>query len=158
MTVRGAALLLVAAIVACTMKPGSPSPPPPETRPVYVGTKRVVVHAEIARTPRERERGLGGRARLLEDHGMLFVYDADEPHQFWMKDCFIGLDIAFVESNGRVANVATLGPGIGFDDEHVPRANSARPTKYVLETQDGWFARHGLGAGDVVDVSEALSR
>lgn len=164
MTVRGAALLLVAMIAACAMRPG---PPPTRSDPRLVvvaadaarpTTTSPVVFAELALTPRERERGLGGRDHLDPDHGMLFVYEFDMDHQFWMKDCVIGLDIAFIDSRGRIANVATMAPGAGVPDAALPRAASAWPSKYVLETTDGWFAKHGLAAGDLVDLSAALPR
>jgi uncharacterized membrane protein (UPF0127 family) len=164
LTVRGLALFLVAAIVACTMHAG---PPPDSTLrgPALIAvragaaappTDRPVVFVELAVTPQERERGLGGRDRLAADHGMLFVYPHDEPRTFWMKDCLIGLDIAFLDVKGRVLNVATLGPGVDVEDAKLPRASSAAPSRFVLETASGWLGRRGIGQGDLVDLAPAL--
>ncbi len=51
---------------------------------------------EIADTPEERERGLGGRANLPRDHAMLFVFPVSEPQGFWMKDMRFPLDIVWL--------------------------------------------------------------
>lgn len=158
MTARAAALLVVASVVACAMRTGAATDPV-VTAPVVVaaGTPRAVtVKAEVVSTPEARNRGLGGRARLDENAGMLFVYPSAEPRTFWMKDCLIALDIAFIGEDRRILNVATLPAAAGLPDALVPKADSAGPTRWVLETGAGWFARHRIGAGDVVDVAAAV--
>jgi len=115
-----------------------------------------VVFAEVAVTQAERNRGLGGRTELAKDAGMLFVYASPEPHLFWMKDCLIGLDIAFIGADRRIVNIATLPPGAGLDDARIPRVTSDAPTPWVLETAAGWLAAHDVAAGDVVDLDAAL--
>jgi uncharacterized membrane protein (UPF0127 family) len=164
-TSRAAALLLVASLVACTMRAGAPSTrPDPKLVVAAAGAPRPettlpVVFAEVADTPERRQRGLGGRTKLEPDHGMLFVYEFDMAHQFWMKDCLIALDIAFIDSRGRIVNVVTMQPPApGVPDARLPHAVAAADSQYVLETTDGWFARHGLGAGDLVDLSAALPK
>jgi len=162
-TARAVFLLLVASILACTMKPGSP--PAPRKGPSLVvvpagaprpATELPVVFAEIAATNEARNRGLGGRAGVAPGAGMLFVYAGVDLHTFWMKDCLVGLDIAFIGPDRRILNIATLGPAAGLPDAQVPRAHSAGPAPWVLETAAGWFAAHDLGAGDEVDLSTAL--
>jgi uncharacterized membrane protein (UPF0127 family) len=164
MTARGVLLLAVASVLACTMKPGSP----PRTRRdgvqlvvVPAGAKRPdtgrpVVFAEIAADNATRNRGLGGRDKIEKDAGMLFVYAQDTPHTFWMKDCLVALDIAFIGTDRRILNVETLPAAAGLPAEAVPRASSAGPGRWVLETAAGWFEAHDLRAGDEVDLSAAL--
>lgn len=165
MTRRAVFLLLVASILACTMKPGSPPTTKRRTGPSLVvvpagavrpATELPVVFAEIADTNEKRNRGLGGRASLAKDAGMLFVYSGVEFHTFWMKDCLIGLDIAFVGPDRRILNVATLPAAAGLPDARVPRTNSVAACSWVLETAAGWLAAHDVGAGDEVDLSAAL--
>ena len=98
-----------------------------------------------------------GRDRLETDHGMLFVYRTAHTRRFWMKDCTIGLDIAFLDARGEVARLATLPPGVGRPDDDVPAAESGVPVLFVLEMESGWFARHGLGEGDKVDLTAAIA-
>ena len=87
---------------------------------------------------------------------MLFVYPRDEPRRYWMKDCFVALDIAFIDREGRIVNLATLPAGANLADDKIAAAESAAPARYVLETAAGWMARHGIAAGDAVDLAAAL--
>lgn len=173
-----AALLLLLAVGAPGCRP-DPAPPPspappltgtttaaPRARTVLVvvpaGTERPaaegpVAFAEVVATRAARERGLGGRERLRPDHGMLFVYRHAEVKSFWMKDCLIGLDIAFLADDGTIARLVTLDSDPGVPDDRLPRASSLRPVRYVLEMEAGWFAAHGIREGDRVDVTRATS-
>lgn len=115
-----------------------------------------LVVAEVVATPERRSRGLGGRDRVDDGDGMLFVYPRDEPRRYWMKDCFVALDIAFIDREGRIVNLATLPAGANLADDKIAAAESAAPARYVLETAAGWMARHGIAAGDAVDLAAAL--
>jgi uncharacterized membrane protein (UPF0127 family) len=159
-TARAALLLVIASIVACTLKV-APTPWSGVDRMVVFrssadGSRRGVLRVEVAADDVSRQRGLGGRPSLAPDSGMLFVYPRAQHRMFWMKNCLIGLDIAFVDETGRIANVATLGPGAGLPDIELPRADSAGPVRYVVEAEAGWLARHGIAPGDEVDLSAAL--
>jgi uncharacterized membrane protein (UPF0127 family) len=88
---------------------------------------------------------------------MLFVYPADGPRTYWMKDCLIPLDIAFVDASERIVNIATLPAAAGLPPEQIPRAESLGPVRCVLETEAGWLARHDVIAGDRIDVRGALA-
>ncbi len=116
---------------------------------------RPVVYVDVAATHEARRRGLGGRDHLPAYAGMLFVYRQAALRTFWMKDCAIALDIAYLDDDGRIVSTATLGPGTGVPPEDVPRAHSAAPARFVLEANAGFLARHGVGSGDRVDVTAA---
>ncbi len=161
---RVAALLLAALAAACARPLPAPAPRDPASRLVVLpaGSPRApgavpTVYAEVAADEAARTRGLGGRERLAEDAGMLFAYPDDQARHFWMKDCYVALDIAFVDSGRRIVRIVTLPPGAGRPDEAVPRCESFVPVRYVLETSSGWFARHNVGVGDTVDLSAALA-
>jgi uncharacterized membrane protein (UPF0127 family) len=162
-TSRTAVLLAVAAIVACAL-PGGPAPSAARGAAVVVvphgapppRTALPVVFAEVAATDEKRHTGLGGRDSLPADGGMLFVYPTAAPRLYWMKDCRFGLDIAFIGPDRRILNVATLGPGADLPNSKVPSATSSGPAGFVLETNVGWFAAHGVRAGDEVDMAAAL--
>ncbi len=101
----------------------------------------VAITVEIADTPALRERGLMGRDSLPENHGMLFVYPDAQIRSFWMRNTPIALDIAFVDGNGSIINVATMIPN--SDDSTL----SVSPAMYALEMTAGWFEKNGIGAG-----------
>lgn len=157
----------VASLAAClTTDPPRVTAPPSIVRTaaalrvVRAGAERpadagAVAFVEVAATHAARERGLMGRTSLEADHGMLFVYPAPTPRRYWMKDCLIGLDIAFIRADGTVSALATLPPGAGLADDEVGVASSNGPVQYVLEMETGWFARHGVAVGSTIDVSAA---
>lgn len=103
------------------------------------------VTLEVANTPEARNRGLMYRDTLPESHGMLFVFEDEAGHEFWMKNTLISLDMIFIAGDGRVVGVradttplSTAPIGVGA------------PSRYVLEVRGGWAARHGVAPGDRV--------
>jgi uncharacterized protein len=159
-----AAVLLGGTLAVCARHARTPSEPPPgeillvpwgaKVPPPPAGQRSRIVAVEVVAKRADREKGLSGRRVLGEDAGMLFVYPRDEMRNFWMKDCLIALDIAYVRADGTVVKVATLPPGAGTPPgQPIPQASSEEPVRYVLEVEDGWFARRGLGAGARVDLA-----
>jgi hypothetical protein len=88
---------------------------------------------------------------------MLFVYPDRRNRRFWMKGCAFGLDIAFLEDDGRIVRLATLPPGLGRTGAEIPAVDCPEPVARVLEASAGWFAAHGIAAGDRVDATPALT-
>lgn len=112
---------------------------------------------EVASTRQAVAQGLSGRKSLPADGGMLFVYPESSMRTFWMKDCSLALDIAFLDEGGRILGLATLPPGEGLAYEDIPRASSPAPARYVLETGAGWMGGYGIGPGARVDLSAVLA-
>ncbi len=117
--------------------------------PVTDGTREVVV--ELALTEAERNTGLMNRTQLDTDAGMLFLFPDERPRTFWMKNTLLPLDILFLDSDGRVQNVARAQPGV-----EKPGYHSLRPARMVLELNQGWCEEHGLGPGAIVPVAPEL--
>ncbi|MCC7105184.1 MAG: DUF192 domain-containing protein [Chloroflexi bacterium] len=99
---------------------------------------------ELARTPAEREVGLMYRAKMDFDAGMLFVYTADSNEGYWMRNTFLPLSIAFIDNDGTIITIRDMQPRT--DDIH----QSARPYRYALETNQGWFDAAGVREGDKI--------
>jgi uncharacterized membrane protein (UPF0127 family) len=108
-----------------------------------IGSSSLV--AEIAATTPTRTMGLMNRFSLRPDHGMLFVFDSPQPQAFWMKNTYVPLSIAFIGADGRILNI----------EDMAPRTENTHPSRgaalYALEMKKGWFAEHGIGAGDRVE-------
>jgi len=115
----------------------------------------VPVEARLAMTHEARARGLAGVQALPPDEGMLFVYSEPARRRFWMQGCLIALDIAFLDTHGRVLHVDTVQPPASRDAQPAQTRGSA-PSTYVLEVPAGFFARHGLGAGTVVQIPDTV--
>jgi uncharacterized membrane protein (UPF0127 family) len=101
-----------------------------------------VVKAEIASTDAELERGLMYRDALAPDSGMLFIFPARESGVcMWMKDTRIPLSAAFIDSGGRILNIADMDP---FSTAVHCAEGRAR---FVLEMYQGWFGAAGIKPG-----------
>jgi uncharacterized protein len=100
-----------------------------------------VINAELARSPEEREIGLLSRPSMPANDGMLFVFDRPGQQCFWMKNTLIPLSVAFLADDGTVVNIDDMKPQTL--DGHC----SAKPVRFVLEMNQGWFAKRGIKAG-----------
>ncbi len=113
---------------------------------VHTGTGEHKVRVEIANTAVTRTRGLMYRNKLDQDAGMLFVFPREETLQFWMKNTPLPLDMIFIGSDFKV---------VGIVENAKPFSTTGRgvkePSRYVLEVNGGYSAKHGLKPGDRVE-------
>lgn len=100
-----------------------------------------LIHAEVAADNTTRAKGLMFRERLGPNEGMLFVFQAASTQCFWMRNTLVPLSIAFVDDDGSIVNIEDMQPKT--EDSHC----SARPVRYALEMEQGWFRKKGLAAG-----------
>jgi len=114
--------------------------------PLYMKSKEIWV--EVARTPEETSNGLMGRKHLGKDEGMLFIFEAEDYHGFWMKNTLIPLSIAFIDKDGRIVKITDMKP-LSLQTHSPPR-----PVLYALEMNKGWFSSNGIRAGDIVRFSK----
>ena len=100
-----------------------------------------VINAELATTPEEREIGLMFRPTMPANDGMLFVFERPGQQCFWMKNTLLPLSVAFLADDGTVVNIDDMKPQTL--DGHC----SAKQVRFVLEMNQGWFAKRGIKAG-----------
>ena len=103
---------------------------------------------EVAKTPEERAKGLMHRKHLGKDDGMLFIFETEDVHGFWMKDTFVPLSIAFIDKAGFIVRITDMKP-LTLESHPPPK-----PILYALEMNKGWFSTHGIKEGDVVRFSK----
>ncbi len=113
------------------------------------------VSAELALTKEETERGLMHRKNLPQDRGMLFVFNKEDIHYFWMKNTLINLDMLFIGEN-KTVNQAW---------ENVPKSYTYTPdnqvairgglAKYVLELPAGSIKKHNVQTGSKIIFKES---
>ena len=127
-------------------------PPPPRRHEVTINGRTWRV--ELAVTPDDRYRGLGGRASLAEDAGMLFVFPWTETQEFCMRDCLIPLDIAFIGADLRVVKTHTM--AVEPNAYSYTGYRSVESAQYALEVPAGALARAGVKVGDRVEFSENI--
>jgi len=100
-----------------------------------------LLDVQLAQTPQERQIGLMYRKEMPQHEGMLFVFEQPATQCFWMRNTLIPLTAAFVADDGTIVNLADMKPQT--DDSHC----SVKPVRFVLEMNQGWFAKRSVKAG-----------
>ncbi|MGE4618845.1 MAG: DUF192 domain-containing protein [Planctomycetota bacterium] len=127
---------------------GGPKLAPLSTRPGMhpVEISGHKVWCSIAADNASRQRGLMHRDSMPEDVGMLFIFTEASPQGFWMKNCAIDLDIAYIDDDGIIVDILMM-KAPEPNQVLLPRYRSSKPVRYALETNVGWFAARGLKPG-----------
>jgi uncharacterized membrane protein (UPF0127 family) len=120
-------------------------------------------HLELAADPKTRYRGLGGRAHIPENSGMLFAFRDEATLQFAMRDCLAPIDIAFLDAGGRVVAIHAMqvepprrrDEGFFEYEKRLRTYSSGEPAQFAVETAGGRLAAVGLRVGDRADFDRA---
>lgn len=99
------------------------------------------IDAQLALTPDQRQIGLMHRREMPPHEGMLFVFEQPSQQCFWMKNTLVPLTAAFVADDGTIVNLEDMKPQT--TDSHC----SAKPVRFVLEMNQGWFSKRAIKAG-----------
>ena len=99
------------------------------------------IDTQLAMTPMERQIGLMNRPAMPAHEGMLFVFEQPTKQCFWMKNTLLPLTAAFVADDGTIVNLADMKP------QTLEAHCSTKEVRYVLEMNQGWFAKRGIKAG-----------
>jgi uncharacterized protein len=152
---------------ACVRKTPPAPPPPPRYRvdPACpkdpVGSPMVPVghvafpeskdaprlEVELMLTNEHHGRGLMYRRSLADDKGMLFAWSQPAIQSFWMRNTCIPLDLLFIDREGFVAGIVENAPTLNDESRSIDC-----PVPYVLEVAAGWSRKHGVTAGQRVEI------
>lgn len=99
------------------------------------------IDAQVAESFDQRMTGLMFRKEMPQHEGMLFIFEQPTVQCFWMKNTLLPLTAAFIADDGTIVNLADMKPQT--EDSHC----SAKPVRFVLEMNQGWFAKKGIKAG-----------
>lgn len=110
------------------------------------------IEAEVAADQTNRMQGLMNRRSMGANQGMLFVFQQKERHCMWMRNTFLPLSVAFLDEEGKIINVEDMKPQT--DDSHC----AARPARFALEMNLGWFSNRGLKPGQRIAGIEKSPR
>ena len=109
------------------------------------------VTAELAITEAERAKGLMFREKIAPDQGMLFCFEQEDTHAFWMKNTLIPLDILWLDKDRRIVHIEKNVPPCKADP--CPSYPSPRPAAYVLELGGGGAELHQLKLFDRLEFA-----
>jgi hypothetical protein len=103
-----------------------------------------LIQAEVAQSDAQRQQGLMFREKMASNHGMVFVFDQPTSQCMWMKNTPLPLSVAFIDAAGKIVNIEDMQPQTL--DSHC----SAKPVKYALEMNLGWFKQKNVKPGSAI--------
>ena len=136
---RFAALLLLATALMGSAQ--AQQQPQTDLQRTKLSVGLYTIDAQVAQTPRQREIGLMFRKEMPQAEGMVFVFDQPATQCFWMKNTYVPLSTAFLADDGSIVNIDRMKP------QTLESHCSAKPVRFVLEMNDGWFEKRGIKPG-----------
>ncbi len=113
---------------------------------------------ELALTRQTRERGLMDRTTISDDEGMLFVFPDAAERSFWMKNCYIDIDLMFLDSRGTVMSVHRMVIETPKGEDESPWMYERRlhhywsngPSRFAIELSAGSLDRLQIDVNDTI--------
>ena len=112
--------------------------------------KKTCIDVEIADSKEERVRGLMFREKLEKDKGMLFVFEQEDIHPFWMENTRIPLDMIWISKDKEIVFISKNVQPCA-DDGICPTITPDEDALYVLEINAGAADKIGIKVGDRID-------
>ena len=134
-------MLCLSALLALSAFQASAQAPQLNLQRTQLNAGMYLLDVQLALTPEQRQIGLMWRKEMPQHEGMLFVFEQPATQCFWMRNTLLPLTAAFVEDDGTIVNLADMQPQ--NDDTHC----SLKPVRWVLEMNQGWFAKRNIKAG-----------
>jgi uncharacterized membrane protein (UPF0127 family) len=107
------------------------------------------VTAELAVSDAERQLGLMFRPKINDDQAMLFIFEEEDTHSFWMKNMRFPIDILWLDKDRRIVHIEAQVPPC--DQDPCPSYPSPQPARFVLEIRSGGASAYKLKLYDRLD-------
>ena len=85
------------------------------------------------------------RKEMGENEGMIFVFPQAHRASFYMRNTYLPLSCAYIDTEGVILEIRDMKP---LDE--TPIVATTDWVRFVLETPQGWFARHQIAPGTVI--------
>jgi len=146
-------LLLLAAFLAVGCKQpvddGLPKQAQPKLRTMKIYLGAETLDAELALSREEIQTGMMFRTNILETDAMLFNLRYPQQAAFWMKNCPESISVAYITSDGTIQEIHHL------EQNNTDNSFSSRnDIVFALETKEGWFTRHHIVTGTVMQTEK----
>lgn len=122
-------------------------------RTTVVDIHGVKIQSEVAKSDKDKIKGLSGRESLPENKGMLFVFSQPGVYTITMKGMKFPLDIIWIKDN-TVVNL-TSGATVPTAD-NIPEYQPITEVNYILEVNKGFIGSNNIRIGD--EVKTGLSK
>jgi len=103
---------------------------------------------EVVDTPSALAHGLMYRKNMPNDEGMLFKFPSTREANFWGRNTYIPLDIAFIDKENRITEIKQIVPM----STKIVRSDGL--CAMALETNAGFFNSNDITVGHTIKISE----
>lgn len=100
---------------------------------------------EVVTSGQARQKGLMFRNELKPGEGMLFIFEDEAFHTFWMKNMSFPLDFIWVNKEKVIVDLKTNVKPCGSS---CPNFTSREKSLYVLEVNSGFVEKHKIKIGE----------
>ena len=107
-----------------------------------------ILKVEVVKTPQAQAQGLSTRQDLVENEGMLFVFDHPARYSFWMKDMNFPIDIIWLNQNFQVVYIKKNAEPSSYPEIFTSDQNA----QYVLEVIAGFSDRNNLELLNIASI------
>lgn len=123
-----------------------------ELQRVTISVGKNSLKAWVMDTDSKRQEGMMHLkpGEVQKNDAMLFIFPSARTGDFWMRNTYIPLDIAYVDAKKRVMTIAQMKP---LDETGVP---SKGAYQYVVEMQKGSFKRLGIKVGQMLTIPKGV--
>lgn len=109
------------------------------------GIAKDTLNIQIADDIKKRIAGLMHYKELGENEGMLFIFEEEERHSFWMKNTAIPLDLIFINEQKEIVEIAP-----NNNPYSLKSITSLEYALYILEVNAGYCKDKNIEIGDKI--------
>ena len=115
-----------------------------------VTINKQIFNIEVVKSDNDKQIGLTKYSAIMDNQGMLFVFDNPDINGFWMKNMKFPIDIIFIKDDTIISFVEKAPIADPKKDPTI--YNPDAPVNYVLEINDGLIKKYNIKKGDKVKI------
>lgn len=155
MALRGSTLIMLFTLMLAGLTPAcsSDSNSSGASDRVSITITGETFNLELALDGETRQQGLSGRREIPADGGMIFVFPEASQQSFWMYDCYVPIDIIFLDPTGRVVSTHQMAVEPPNTPSHMLKTYPSNwESQFAIELRGGTLDRLKLKEGDKIEM------
>jgi uncharacterized membrane protein (UPF0127 family) len=122
-----------------------------KTKLLQIGDKNYEIF--LTENEEDMKKGLSAFEDIKDSQGMLFEFEIEDFHSFWMKDMKFDIDMIFLDKEMKVVHIFENVRKDTYKNQNdykifIPKLKS----KYVIEIKSGEVKKNKLKLGDIIKL------